>query len=451
MAARRADFPGEPSPRAEGSSSARRPRSPLRRVALFSLWVLFLIVLVEGGSYVALTVSSDVPVSADDLLERMRAATETPVADEGRRDTDFGNGIHPYLGFMTRDRDHAVTRRGLAMNQAAFYEPGSPIFDTDPNVLVVGIAGGSVADRVIRGGGLDVLVEGLSKIPRFAGKEVRIALLAFGGWKQPQQLMAVNLVYVLGGHLDLLIEIDGFNEVALHEVENQNQRVAPVYPRGWFFLTQREEVLPDFDRLNELRQERRDGALAAVDSLLRHSWAYRLRWSRRDARLRRDINALQHKLRDYEPRPASLENRDLVLSGPASPATNREGRLDELVDVWVNASLQLERLCLANGVEYFHFLQPNQYDPNSKRLTEEELTGAYDPSPERFAPLVVEGYPRLRRAADRLLAEGVRFHDLTPIFVDVDETIYVDNCCHVNELGNRLLAGAIVEFVATGG
>ena len=37
---------------------------------------------------------------------------------------------------------------------------------------------------------------------------------------------------------------------------------------------------------------------------------------------------------------------------------------------------------------------------------------------------------------------GVRFLDLTPLFVSERETICVDDCCHVNELGNRLMGRA---------
>ena len=40
--------------------------------------------------------------------------------------------------------------------------------------------------------------------------------------------------------------------------------------------------------------------------------------------------------------------------------------------------------------------------------------------------------------------------DLTPIYRDVEETLYVDNCCHVNALGSQMMARAIVERIAQG-
>jgi hypothetical protein len=35
-------------------------------------------------------------------------------------------------------------------------------------------------------------------------------------------------------------------------------------------------------------------------------------------------------------------------------------------------------------------------------------------------------------------------HSLTDIFENVPGPIYVDNCCHFNFLGNRLMADAVI-------
>ncbi len=120
--------------------------------------------------------------------------------------------------------------------------------------------------------------------------------------------------------------------------------------------------------------------------------------------------------------------------------------MTELAALWHDASLQLARLCAANGVQYFHFLQPNQYLPGSKQLSEEELRTAFlgGHAYGRWVPL---GYPLLREEGSALVAAGVKFHDLTDVFADVTETIYVDDCCHVNERGNELMAREMARFV----
>ncbi len=79
-------------------------------------------------------------------------------------------------------------------------------------------------------------------------------------------------------------------------------------------------------------------------------------------------------------------------------------------------------------------------------LTEEERTRAYDPD-YGYAPGAVRGYPLLIEGGRELRELGVRFLDLTPLFADVDQTIYVDDCCHMNELGNRLMGRSIGQFV----
>ena len=41
--------------------------------------------------------------------------------------------------------------------------------------------------------------------------------------------------------------------------------------------------------------------------------------------------------------------------------------------------------------------------------------------------------------------QGINYFDLTGIFLDHPETLYRDNCCHLNARGNELLAAAMVE------
>jgi hypothetical protein len=55
---------------------------------------------------------------------------------------------------------------------------------------------------------------------------------AIGGYKQPQQLMALNYFTALGGEFDVLVNVDGFNEVALPPLENIPQ-TNPFCPRQW--------------------------------------------------------------------------------------------------------------------------------------------------------------------------------------------------------------------------
>ena len=82
-----------------------------------------------------------------------------------------------------------------------------------------------------------------------------------------------------------------------------------------------------------------------------------------------------------------------------------------------------------------------QYDPGSKQLTAEERRTAVVPN-HPYGKNIPAGYAALRKASGSLL-EGVEFFDLKDLFAHDDRTLYVDDCCHVNRLGNDLLGRAI--------
>ncbi|MGV2341075.1 MAG UNVERIFIED_CONTAM: hypothetical protein LVR18_46165 [Planctomycetaceae bacterium] len=54
--------------------------------------------------------------------------------------------------------------------------------------------------------------------------------LALPGYKQPQQLMALNYVLSLGGEFDAVLNIDGFNDGALSILENAQPKASIAYP-----------------------------------------------------------------------------------------------------------------------------------------------------------------------------------------------------------------------------
>jgi hypothetical protein len=64
-----------------------------------------------------------------------------------------------------------------------------------------------------------------------------------------------------------------------------------------------------------------------------------------------------------------------------------------------------------------------------------------------FGRHVTTGYPLLQEAGSRLRDEGVRFVDLTRVFENESRSIYIDDCCHVNDYGNHLMAEHIFETI----
>jgi len=73
------------------------------------------------------------------------------------------------------------------------------------------------------------------KLEEYQDKEVIVFTMAAGGYKQPQQLMALNYYMTLGAEFDILVNIDGFNEAAIPVYEYRRAEVHPSYPRSWDF------------------------------------------------------------------------------------------------------------------------------------------------------------------------------------------------------------------------
>jgi hypothetical protein len=140
------------------------------------------------------------------------------------------------------------------------------------------------------------------------------------------------------------------------------------------------------------------------------------------------------------------QHRSFTAQGPSESFADLESLLRHCVGVWKRSSLELAKVCAGMGVEYHHFLQPNQYVPNSKPMDALERQYAVEPTyPAREA--VEKGYPLLIQAGRELTSSGVRFHDLTQIFAHETKPTYRDNCCHLTPTGNDLLAVAMAQAI----
>lgn len=135
--------------------------------------------------------------------------------------------------------------------------------------------------------------------------------------------------------------------------------------------------------------------------------------------------------------------------GPVRSYASEDAMYRELVAMWARSSLQMHALCQGLGIEYVHFLQPNQYLAGSKPMGDEERRTALKPdSPYRRA--VETAYPMLSAAGAELRRSGVAFFDLSQVYSTVEKPLYVDTCCHVSYEGYRLIAVAVAEALAEG-
>ncbi|MEM9801364.1 MAG: hypothetical protein AAGA20_13640 [Planctomycetota bacterium] len=403
--------------------------------------------LLEAGACVV--VDRLRPDGALDVAVLEAAAERTPdvtPATEVEQRLAKKHVVHPYLGFMAKNAPEPKSEFVHRMDRADFYLPSSPAFSQDENDLIVGITGGSVSALFAMGAGSATLREELAKMPRFAGRNIEFLVLGAGGVKQPQQLIALEWLLIQGGRVDILINIDGFNEVTLHEVDNEPHGVAPIYPRMWRLRVGRLEFAELFGEREYLKGKRRDLATGLAASPLKRLHLRQLLWVARDRSLRTAILGVESQLRTKGGR----SNDGFAATGPRESDSTVESRRATLVDIWKQGSLLIDERCQARGIEYYHFLQPNQHVVDSKPLSEHEKEHAIG-GRKGYGARVPDGYPPLRAAGVELYEAGVRFHDLTDVFADRTETLYIDSCCHFNELGNEIFAHAIAEAIESWG
>jgi hypothetical protein len=270
---------------------------------------------------------------------------------------------------------------------------------------------------------------------------------ARAAYKQPQQVMFLCYLLNLGHRPDAVIEVDGFNEVAL----GWNNAVATVHPLhpdmthwgstargqrlGWPLVERLYEAKTARDRIDAF------GAWAISTGAWRSCVLGNLAIHRMNALKRASYAAHEGVL-------AQLEgaSEDPVLRGPAFAPGVPSG-FGLIVRGWEESSRILHGICHEHSIPYLHVLQPTLFDEGSKTLTAAEI--ANSATPDTWIEGVRIGYPFLRRAGLRLQAAGVPFCDASGIFRDVAEELYFDGC-HFGKAGYVLFADAIAAaFLAS--
>ena len=263
------------------------------------------------------------------------------------------------------------------------------------------------------------------------------------GFRQPQQVAVAANHLLLGGHFDLVVNLDGFNE-SYFPLVKQRQGEFPFFPTYWsntLDLTAAETLL--VGRIAALRAEQGELQRRRAVSPFRYTALYRLINRYRQERVSRQIIQRNHDL------TAAQSAYSLEKHGPRRTFRDDAELYRETARFWYRSSLLLGSVAQLAGADYYHFLQPNQYVPNAKPLSAAEVSDFYRAGSRRER-IIAEIYPLMQELGESLPPEGPGFHyfDLTGIFAANEETLYSDACCHFNDRGLELLAAAMVERLA---
>jgi hypothetical protein len=415
----------------------------MRRARKLLLWLVLAGVTIggiEAASWGLWTWTS--PIGGRDALREAAATQEDVVVSgiEARRRfrrigvTSGSEVIHPYLGYVATP---SVASTELTLEDLGFPGGGPFVRERSPDTVTWAVFGGSFAAGFVGHAGPERVFAELQTLPALAGKRLVVA-----GFKQPQSLLALAYLLSLGLEIDAALLIDGFNEVVLAPAETVPGGAFPFFPRAWrervanlSFATEMRALIGEIAFLARLRAETAQRLLA---SPLGHSHAVLLAWRAFDRALDARLAARRTDLMSSDARAPF----DYLTSGPRWPTRDPAALYEDLVSVWKQGSLQMHLLCEGYGIRFHHFLQPNQYVAGSKPIGPEERVAALAPV-HLYRRHVEAGYPLLRQAGRELREAGVRFHDLTQVFADVPEPLYVDTCCHLGARGNELLADRI--------
>ncbi len=291
--------------------------------------------------------------------------------------------IHPYLGYIAAP-SKAPEGRGLSPEGVATH--GAPVARApSPDRIVVGLFGGSAAWHLARDS--DVFLRKLREAPQFRGKEVRLVTAAIPSYKQPQQLNSYAYLSLSGYHFDVVVNIDGLNEL-IYGFDNYRNGINPIYPRYWdlFFLgTGDVEKLSLQGEIRLYNDVRTRLASRMNHALLDASAIANLFWYLLDRPLAMRISELGTV------QQGRMRARSLPVDARSPRSHDPTSLLETVVQIWSDSSTQMQVIAKAKGARYLHFLEP----------------GARNASPR-----LLQGYQRMLERRSELERNGVEFVDL---------------------------------------
>jgi hypothetical protein len=332
---------------------------------------------------------------------------------------------------------------GARTNNFGFVSPHDfPFAKARSSQFIIGIFGGSVGAWFCHVG-TPRLLDALEAQAFFRDRELVPLCFSHEGYKQPQQLLALTYFLSIGQQFDLVINIDGFNEVALGAINHERgldiSMPSPMHMEGLINVIDRYTLTPERlrsmaaidrhrERLNVLAERLRRTRFAVVHVIL-------------DRFYQRTRVLYYTELGRLSNLPGSGSGASMIRVTPKVMPRDERTLFTDIAAQWASSSLMMHAMLVERGVPYFHFLQPNQYFTTRPFDETERRTALNAASP--FRKGAEQGYPALISASGALTA-GEHFFNAMGIFDRETSPVYIDDCCHYTLVGNHRLA----DFVA---
>ncbi|WP_293144827.1 hypothetical protein [Okeania sp. SIO3I5] len=354
--------------------------------------------------------------------------------------------LHPLFGYV---RKQGVFRQKKAL--FAYKESGIrvnnyglvskydyPFAKTNKNQFIVGVFGGSVAyDFAINAiyneaKGNQGFIQNLKQIPKLKDKEIIILCFAIGGYKQPQQLLILNYFISIGQAFDLVINIDGFNEVALSHLNNQ-QKIELFLPSVQHILPLTRLANDDLSVMKAIVEisELKNNLSIAINKLESCKLALCYGW--KSLQVKGLLDRYQKEIFKYDEQIAKDSSKtdsidSLVYLSKIPQVLEDKVAFEKVAQNWYESSLTMSQILAERNILYFHFIQPNQYYPTERVLSTEEKKFIIEDNP--YAVGVRKGYPASISKVNSLQKAKVNIFNTVNIFDGEKEIVYRDACCH---------------------
>ncbi|MEG4212819.1 hypothetical protein [Microcoleus sp. S13_B4] len=370
-----------------------------------------------------------------------------------RLDESIVERLHPFFGYVLKQGAFTNEKLKLKVNKHGFFSLYEyPFVKTNKNQVIIGVFGGSVANNFA----VDEYVSRrlsnkLKAYPEFANKEIIVLNFGNGGYKQPQQLLILNYFLALGQELDLVINIDGFNEVALSNLNNKAQvdigmpSVQHIQPlTGLANNNLSPEAMSSIVQINETKKQLKAG----IDKLQTCQLA--LCHAVTSLQVKQLLNNYQQAVVKYDrqvkPSNPDTANSAIVYIPKADFVLQDAAAFDKMASLWYESSIGMNQILSSRKIKYFHFIQPNQYYPTKRAFTAKEKEIAINKE-SPYIEGVNKGYPVLLSKVDDLQKAGVNVFSAVNILDNTKETVYKDACCHYNSVGEEVLANYVSSSI----
>jgi hypothetical protein len=355
--------------------------------------------------------------------------------------------VHPYFGFNYLVQDNAELHyNNHGFLQAAPYvknSPGCCEFPSRraPDELIVGIFGGSVAQQfALRAQGSGKLAARLQQDPALAGKRIRILNFASGGYKQPQQLLVLTYYLSIGQPLDVVLNIDGFNELLYGKALWDAGADVSLPGASWPNLVQRFEseagTQSNFDATADVFYEYQRKHYADAAERCRFGTCWLLNHAAASFFAHRRASLPSGKLAAEAGRPRWF------FTFPAPADAKNMDVWDFTAARWADASVLMRDIAAARQIAYLHVLQPNRF------LQAASAAGRTDNADEVLRTSVPRAFTAVRQRIPALTSQGVAVLDASAIFADLAPDVYGSDCCHLSDKGDDLMADVVGRALA---